>query len=180
MTPADFLTWLRHSLTSHPFPPPQPPSWVVTAIQVSLPCHWRSAAGELHGHTAGSCGHPLVLPVGREGKKCQHGPGVATLRAKHSWRTHYKGETHGEAPKEFILEASGQPTGGEATGWPQPCNILGRGWVGPNLFSRMAPARNQQKPRAVLSEKHVDEIGTAYLPLKLLRSVQWERETNAM
>lgn len=111
MAPADFLTWLRHSLASHPFPPPQPP-WVVTAIQVSLPCHWRSAAGELRGHTAGSCGHPLVLPVGKEGKKCQHRPGVATLRAKHSWRTHYRGKTHGEAPKEFILEASGQPTGG--------------------------------------------------------------------
>ena len=112
MTPADFLTWLRHSLASHPFPPPQPPSWVVIVIQVSLPCHWRSAAGELRGHTAGSCGHPLVLPVGKEAKKCQRRPGVATLRAKHSWRTHYRGKTHGEAPKEFILEASGQPTGG--------------------------------------------------------------------
>ena len=97
---------------------------------------------------------------------------MATLRAKHSWRTHYKGKTHGEAPEEFILEASGQPTGGGATGRPQPCNILGRGLVGPNLFSRMAPAQGQQKPRAVLSEKHVDEIGTTYLSLKLLRSVQ--------
>lgn len=60
--------------------------------------------------------------------------------------------------------------------WPQPCNILGRGCVGPNLFPEMASAQDQQKPRAVLPEKHVSDIGTAYLPLKLLRSVQSERE----
>lgn len=47
---------------------------------------------------------------------------------------------------------------------------------GPNLFPKMAPAWDQQKPRAVLSEKHGNEIGTAYLPLKLLRSIQRKRE----
>ena len=64
----------------------------------------------MRGHTAGSCGHPLVLPVGKEAKKCQRRPGVATLRAKHSWRTHYRGKTHGEAPKVSRL----RPPGGSA------------------------------------------------------------------
>lgn len=54
--------------------------------------------------------------------------------------------------------------------------------MGPNLFSKAAPAWVQQEPRAVLPEQHGDERGTAYLPLKLLRSIQSEREreTNVM
>lgn len=79
----------------------------------------------MRGRTAGSCGHPLVQPVGKEGKKRQHRPGTASLTAKqhkNSWKTDYKEKTHGEAPKEFILEASGQPTGG-GWGW----GVGGRG-----------------------------------------------------
>lgn len=48
--------------------------------------------------------------------------------------------------------------------------------MGTNLFPEMASAQDQQKLRAVLPEKHVNDTGTAYLPLKLLRSVQSERE----
>lgn len=51
---------------------------------------------------------PLCCLWGERARSVSTGQGVATWRAKHSWRTHYKGETHGEVSKEFILEASGQ------------------------------------------------------------------------
>lgn len=37
-----------------------------------LPFRWKSVVGESRGHRAGSCGHPLVLPVGNEEEECQH------------------------------------------------------------------------------------------------------------
>lgn len=75
-----------------------------------------------------------------------------------------------------IHSRSKWPAYGRGDLWPQPCSIFGRRCVGSDLFSKMAPAWNQQKPTAVLPEKHRNEIGTAYLPLKLLRSIQSERE----
>lgn len=75
-----------------------------------------------------------------------------------------------------IHSRSKWPAYGRGDLWPQPCSIFGRRCVGSDLFSKMAPAWNQQKPTAVLPGKHGNEIGTAYLPLKLLRSIQSERE----
>ena len=179
MTPADFLSWLGHLLAFHPFPP-RPPG-VVRAIQVSLltiplkECCRRIAwpySRVLWPPPWAACGErgQAVSARARRG----HSEGKAfledTLQRKDPWRSSRGIHSRSEWPAYRR----------GATGRPQPCNILGRGWMGPNLFSRMAPAQGQQKPRAVLSEKHVDETGTAYLPLKLLRSVQWERETNVM
>lgn len=119
-----------------------------------------------------------MLPVGKEKGKCQRGPGVASLRAKR----HKNSEGHttkkrhtAKPPRELFLEASGRPAGGGRLR-TTAMQHLGRGCVGPKLLPEMAPAWDQQTPRAAVTAKHGNEIGTAYLPLKLLRSVQSERE----
>ena len=100
---------------------------------------------------------PLCSLWGRRARSVSTGqarPSLTAKQHKKSWKTDYKEKTHREAPKEFILEASGQPTGGGETGDHGHATSLGeRGW---GLFLKTAPAQDQRKPRAVLPEKHVN------------------------
>lgn len=81
-----------------------------------LPFRWKSAVGESHGHTAGSCGHPLALPVGKEEEKCQAGLGQLCLL----WEPSSTRILEDKLPRKdvlqssqgFILKASGPPMGG--------------------------------------------------------------------
>lgn len=55
-----------------------------------------------------------MLPGGEGEGQCQHGPvcGLSQSKAaQESYKTNYKEKTHCKAPKKFILEDSGQPTG---------------------------------------------------------------------
>lgn len=98
--------------------------------------------------------------------------------AQEFWKTDYKENTRREAPKGFILEASGQSAGlwgggrSVATAMQHPWERVCRA----RPLLQNGPCPGPARPRAVLPEKHVYERDIAYLPLKLLRSIQSERE----
>lgn len=157
-------------------------SWMVKAVvSMCLPFHWKSAAGELHARRAGSCGHPLVPPVGTRKENCQHIPAVAFLAE----RQHNLGCRHQERylwqNSQIIHSRSTCP----ADWWRKTCEhshatSLGEG--------REACCSSQSRPlpRMSRTETHTCSTleacewggGSAYLPLKLLRSSQNERETS--
>lgn len=162
MIPADYLTWSRHLLVSCPFfrPHLSPPPWMVKADPEMLTIPLKE------------CRRRIAWPYSRvlwppPCAACGEGGQEMSAPARH-------GLSDGKAAQEFLEDrlqrkdpsrsSQGIHSRSEwpayrrgrwgTTGDHSHATSLGeRVW---GLFLKTAPARDQQKPRAVLLEKHVN------------------------